>query len=97
MSAQLLKIKELEPEAIIMWTMYGCGATIAKQCQQLGIEADLLGGGGLTNAKLYELAGDAAVGILNTQTFFPDKEKASETAALGARTKGTVERKHTGR
>ena len=81
MSAQLLKIKELEPEAIIMWTMYGCGATIAKQCQQLGIEADLMGGGGLTNAKLYELAGDAAVGILNTQTFFPDKEKASETAA----------------
>lgn len=52
MSAQLLKIKELEPEAIIMWTMYGCGATIAKQCQQLGIEADLLGGGGLTNAKI---------------------------------------------
>lgn len=81
LSAQLLKIKELEPEAIIMWTMYGCGATIATQCQQLGLDVDLMGGGGLTNAKLYELGGDAAVGILNTQTFFPDVEKASETAA----------------
>ena len=80
MSAQLLKIKDLNPEAIIMWTMYGCGATIAKQCDQLGIDCDLMGGGGLTNAKLYELGGESAVGILNTQTFFPDKEKASETA-----------------
>ena len=80
MSAQLLKIKNLNPEAIIMWTMYGCGATIAKQCDQLGIDCDLMGGGGLTNAKLYELGGESAVGILNTQTFFPDKEKASETA-----------------
>lgn len=81
MTAQLVKIKELQPEAIIMWTMYGCGATIALQCDQLGLECDLLGGGGLTNAKLYELAQDSAVGILNTQTFFPDKEKASEAAA----------------
>ena len=80
MSAQLLKIKDLNPEAIIMWTMYGCGATNAKQCDQLGIDCDLMGGGGLTNAKLYELGGESAVGILNTQTFFPDKEKASETA-----------------
>lgn len=80
MSAQLLKIKDLNPEAIIMWTMYGCGETIAKQCDQLGIDCDLMGGGGLTNAKLYELGGESAVGILNTQTFFPDKEKASETA-----------------
>ena len=50
MSAQLLKIKDLNPEAIIMWTMYGCGATIAKQCDQLGIDCDLMGGGGLTKA-----------------------------------------------
>ncbi len=81
MSAQLLKIKDLDPQAIIMWTMYSPAATIALQVQQLGMDVDLMGGGGLTNAKLYELAQDAAVGILNTQTFFPDKEKASETAA----------------
>lgn len=81
MSAQLLKIKELQPDAIIMWTMYSPAATIALQVKQLGIDVDLMGGGGLTNAKLYELGQDAAVGILNTQTFFPDKEKASESAA----------------
>lgn len=81
MSAQLLKIKDLGPEAIIMWTMYSPAATIALQVKQLGMDVDLMGGGGLTNAKLYELAKDAAIGILNTQTFFPDKEKASDAAA----------------
>lgn len=80
MNAQLTKIKTFEPEAIIMWTMYTPAAAIAKQVQQLGMDVDLMGGGGLTNAKLYELGGDASVGILNTQTFFPDKTKASPAA-----------------
>lgn len=80
MNAQLTKIKALDPEAIIMWTMYTPAAAIAKQVQQLGMDVDLMGGGGLTNAKLYELGQDAAVGILNTQTFFPDKSLASEAA-----------------
>lgn len=82
MNAQLAKIKTFQPEAIILWTMYTPAAAIAKQVQQLGMDVDLMGGGGLTNAKLFELGGDAAVGILNTQTFFPDKTKAS--AAAGA-------------
>lgn len=80
MNAQLTKIKTFEPEAIIMWTMYTPAAAIAKQVQQLGMDVDLMGGGGLTNAKLFELGGDASVGILNTQTFFPDKTKASPAA-----------------
>ena len=80
MNAQLTKIKTQEPEAIIMWTMYTPAAAIAKQVQQLGMDAALMGGGGLTNAKLFELGQDAAVGILNTQTFFPDKSQASEAA-----------------
>ncbi len=81
LSAQLLTIRDQDPEAIIMWTMYAAGATIAMQAQQLGIEADLMGGGGLTNAQLYELGGEATVGILNTQTFFADADQASEEAA----------------
>lgn len=81
MNSQLLKIKNLNPQAIIMWTMYTPAATIAKQSRQLGMSnVVLLGGGGLTNAKLYELAGSSAVGLCNTQTFFPDKTKASKTA-----------------
>ncbi len=82
MNSQLLKIKEAGAEALIMWTMYTPAANIARQAKQLGMDELLLvGGGGLTNAKLYELAAEAAIGICNTQTFFPDKTLASPTAA----------------
>jgi branched-chain amino acid transport system substrate-binding protein len=78
---QLLKVKEAGADALIMWTMYQQGALIAKQARQMGIEAQLLGGGGLTNAKLYELGGEAVVGTINSQTFFSDKTQASPAAA----------------
>ena len=81
MTSQLLKIQEGDPEAIIMWTMYQQGALIARQVKQLGMDIQLMGGGGLTNQKIIELAGDAVYGLLNTQPFFPDESKASDKAA----------------
>lgn len=81
MTAQLLKVKNSGAECLIMWTMYEQGALIAKQAKQLGLNVQLMGGGGLTNAKLIELAGDSVYGLLNSQTFFPDETKATDVAA----------------
>ena len=81
MTPQLLSVQKSGAEALIMWNMYQQGALIAKQARDLGLTIPLLGGGGLTNKKLYELAGDAAVGIINSQTFFADKTKATPSAA----------------
>ena len=67
MSAQLVNVKAADPDCLIMWCMYTPGATIATQARQLGIEAQFMGGGGLTNAKLYELGGENVVGLINTQ------------------------------
>ena len=69
MSAQLVNVKAADPDCLIMWCMYTPGATIATQARQLGIEAQFMGGGGLTNAKLYELGGENVVGLINTQPF----------------------------
>lgn len=80
-SAQVLNIKNADPDAIIIYTMYQQGALVAKKVRELGIEAPLMGCGGLTNAKLYELGGDAVVGLANTQTFFADASKAAPSAA----------------
>ncbi|HHY46612.1 MAG TPA: ABC transporter substrate-binding protein [Firmicutes bacterium] len=80
MSAQILKIKNAGADGLFMWTMYAQGALIARQSRQLGLKVPLMGGGGLTNPKLVELAGEAAYGLLNTQTFFPDPEGASPEA-----------------
>ena len=81
MSAQILKIKNAGADGLVMWTMYVQGALIARQAKQLGLQIPLMGGGGLTNPKLIELAGDASYGLLNTQTFFPDPKGASPEAA----------------
>ncbi len=81
MTPQLLSVQKAGAEVLIIWTMYQQGALIAKQARDLGITAPIMGGGGLTNKKLYELGGDAVVGLVNSQTFFADKSKASPSAA----------------
>ncbi|HWS29425.1 MAG TPA: ABC transporter substrate-binding protein [Clostridia bacterium] len=78
---QLLNVQKADCDALIMWTMYQQGALIAKQARQMGIDVQLLGGGGLTNAKLYELGGESVVGVINSQTFFADKTQATPAAA----------------
>lgn len=81
MTPQLLKVKEAGADALIMYTMYQQGALIATQARQMGIECPLLGGGGLTNAKLYELGGESVIGLVNTQTFFADADAVNEVSA----------------
>ena len=81
MSPQLLNVKKADCDALIVYTMYQQGALIAKQARQLGINCPLMGGGGLTNAKLYELGGDAVVGLVNSQTFFANNPNASKASA----------------
>jgi branched-chain amino acid transport system substrate-binding protein len=80
-SAQVLNIKNADPAAIIIITMYQQGALVARKVRELGMDTPLMGLGGLTNKKLYELGGDAVVGLANTQTFFADASKAAPASA----------------
>ena len=80
-SAQVLNIKNADPDAIIMIMMYQQGALVARKVRELGMDTPLMGLGGLTNAKLFELGGDAVVGLANTQTFFADANKAAPASA----------------
>ena len=41
----------------------------------------LLGGGGLTNAKLYELGGENVVGVINSQTFLAGADAVNDFSA----------------
>ena len=81
MTPQLLSVQKAGAEALIIWTMYQQGALISKQAREMGLTIPIMGGGGLTNKKLYELGGEAVVGLVNSQTFFADKTKASPSAA----------------
>lgn len=79
---QLQNVKAAGCDALIMWCMYAPGATIANQAAQLGMgDLQLLGGGGLTNAKLYELGGQNVVGVINSQTFLAGADAVNDFSA----------------
>jgi len=70
-SSQLLKIKEQNPDTLIIWSMYEEAALIARQVAQMGLKIQLMGGGGLTNSKYVELGGSATHGTIMCQTYHP--------------------------
>ncbi len=64
MTAQLTKIKDLNPDAIICWGTNPGPAVIARNRQQLGLDIPLYMSHGVASKKFIELAGDAAEGLL---------------------------------
>ena len=76
---QLQNIKAAGCDALITWCTYQAGATIANQKAEVGMkEIPQFGGGGLTNVKLFELAGENAVGITNSQTFLAGADAVND-------------------
>ena len=62
MTAQLTKVKNAGPQAIIAWTVGPAGAIVAKNKAQLGIDLPLFQCHGLPDPKYIELAGKASEG-----------------------------------
>jgi len=62
MTAQLTKIKNAKPQAIICWTIGPAGAIVSKNKAQLGIKIPLFQCHGLPDPKYIELAGKASEG-----------------------------------
>jgi branched-chain amino acid transport system substrate-binding protein len=62
MTAQLTKIKNAAPHAIVVWTIGPAGAIVAKNKAQLGIKLPLFQCHGQPDPKYIELAGKASEG-----------------------------------
>ncbi len=71
-SAQLTKIRGLNPDAIVLSALAEEAAGIMTQARQLGIPASVpfIGGNGLNSPKLAELAGSAAQGAISGTAWF---------------------------
>lgn len=69
-SVQLTKIKDANPDVIILWGYYTEAALICKQVKQYGIDIPMMGTG-YNSPKLTELGGDAVNGLMFTTTFTP--------------------------
>jgi branched-chain amino acid transport system substrate-binding protein len=92
-SAQLTKIKSLDPDAIVVSALADAGAGILLGKQALGFPASVrvIGGNGLNSPKVLEIAGAASDGLLVGSPWFvgksdPLNEKfiADYRAAYGA-------------
>jgi branched-chain amino acid transport system substrate-binding protein len=59
---QLTRIKEANPDVLVMPFLYKEVALSAKQARDLGIKATMLGGDGWPSSALLEMAGDAVEG-----------------------------------
>ena len=64
MTAQLTKIRQDAPEAIVCWGTNPGPAVLAKNIQQLGLDIPLYQSHGVASPKFIELAGAAAEGIM---------------------------------
>jgi len=75
MTAQLTKLKNANPQAIIVWTIGPAGAIVAKNLVQLGLNLPLFQCHGLPDPKYVELAGKAAEGnrMPATKLMAPDQ------------------------
>lgn len=85
-SAQLTKIKNLEPDAIVASALAEEAANIMVQARQLGIpqEVFFIGGNGFNSPKLAEIAGDAAEGAISGAAWFIDNPSPENQAFVEA-------------
>jgi branched-chain amino acid transport system substrate-binding protein len=73
-SAQLTKIKELNPDVLLVSALYKEGSMVVKKARELGINSLIVGGNGFNNPKVFEIAGPAAEGLIVATPFSPEKQ-----------------------
>ena len=85
-SAQLTKIKSLNPDAIVVSALVEAGSGILLAKKALGIPASVrvIGGNGLNSPQVPAVAGDAADGTLVGSPWFIDKPDAANQAFVKA-------------
>ena len=83
-NAQLTKIKEFNPDAIIVTGYYNEAGKIARQARDLGIKVPLIGGDGWDSDQLLKIGGDALNGCFFANHYAPDQDRPSVKAFVEA-------------
>ncbi len=64
-SAQLLRIKQANPDGVFVWSFSAQGGIIVRQAKELGLNARLFGGGATSTPLFPRGAGPAGVGFMS--------------------------------
>lgn len=73
-AAQLTKLNQGKPDALLISALYKEGSMVVKKARELGYQGTILGGNGFNNPKVFEIAGDAAEGLIVATPFSPEKQ-----------------------
>ena len=71
----LVRVRDANPDAIVLISYYADGALIARQIRTVGLKTPIVASGSVYSPKFLELAGDAANGIFTETNFFPGESR----------------------
>jgi branched-chain amino acid transport system substrate-binding protein len=95
-SAQLIRIKQSDPDSLFVWAFAAESGIIVRQTREVGLTLPIFGGGGTATPLFPKAAGDAGVGVVAAYVVpqLPDsptpKAVADYHAKLQARYSGTL-------
>jgi branched-chain amino acid transport system substrate-binding protein len=67
----LVRVRDAQPDAIVLISYYADGALITRQIRSVGLSTPIVASGSIYSPKFIELAGDAANGVFTESNFFP--------------------------
>jgi len=67
----LVRVRDSQPDAIVLISYYADGALITRQIRTVGLATPIVASGSIYSPKFIELAGDAANGVYTESNFFP--------------------------
>jgi branched-chain amino acid transport system substrate-binding protein len=67
----LVRVRDANPDGIVLESYYSDGALIVRQARALGIELPIVSVGSIYSPKFLELGGDAVNGVHTMSNFFP--------------------------
>lgn len=75
-SAQLTKIAALNPDAVMVSSLYQEASLILKKAREIGIKVPFVGNNGFNSPQLMKIAGAAAEGAIVSSPWYPGKDDA---------------------
>ena len=67
----LVRVRDSQPDAIVLISYYADGALITRQIRTVGLATPIVASGSIYSPKFIELAGDAGNGVYTESNFFP--------------------------
>lgn len=77
-TAQLLRMRQAEPDVIVIYGFPAPAATITRQARQLGLTGKIIGSNATSNRTYPQTVGPAAVGVMNVITLADLPERAED-------------------